>query len=171
MRIAKIENLPKHPYRVLGIDPGLKACGICLLNGPAGTARFATVRPKVQGPSLPPRVEEVGRAAYAFCGVLTPDLLVVEHMQIYPQRKQKGDPNDLIDLAFLEGFLVRQLRHKSVELPTPEQWKKGLDKAVHHHRLRRQNPWLPRMSKDAMDAFGLAFYGLERLRCRSRTKT
>ena len=169
MRTATAKNRPLHPHNVLGIDPGLNATGLCLLNGPAGVATFATARVDA-GLPLPLRAAEITCAARVFLGVLCAELLVVEHMQVYRQRKQKGDPNDLIDLAVLEGHLLCALRHKTAELPNPGQWKKGVDKAVHHERLRKLHPWLPRMSKDAMDAFGLAAYGLERIRCRSRTK-
>jgi hypothetical protein len=91
-----------------------------------------------------------------------PDVMVVEKMRIYPQRKQKGDPNTLIDLAMLGGMIVGAARPLRVLLPTPRDWKGSVPKDIHHKRLRAAWPALPaKLSSDQLDAFGLARYGIE----------
>lgn len=122
-----------------------------------------TVRSKYEGPfSLPYRVKEVVSEVRQFMYLMA-DFLVVEHMQVYTQRQQKGDPNDLIDLSYLSGSIAQALCWSRCGLPTPKAWKGGIDKKPHHARLRTHVKNLKgRVSGHAWDAFGLALYGAEK---------
>lgn len=59
--------------------------------------------------------------------------LVIEKPQIYQGRKQKGDPNDLIDLAMVVGAWRHE--HPYTELVKPRQWKGQVPKAVMTKRI------------------------------------
>lgn len=152
----EIEKEKKAPT-ILGVDPGLGACGLAFLDFPGGRARFRTIRvPSVL--EFTARVRKIVDEITTFCPRL-PDVLCIEEMQVYRQGKQKGDPNDLIKLAFLSGSVVDRFRCRKIYLPKPTTWKGQVPKNIHHARLREQNPWIPpRISSDAMDAIGLALW-------------
>lgn len=58
---------------------------------------------------------------------------VIEHMRIYPGPQQKGDQNDLLNLAFLEGALA--LAAPSFSLVPARSWKGNAPKAVMQDRI------------------------------------
>ena len=138
--------------KVLGIDPGFRACGVAYFDG---VWQAVTVRPKGRG--LWPRVCEILRVL----GPVTVDVLVVERPQIYEQRLMKGDPNDEVMLAVLVGALARHVTATKVLLPTPHDWKGQTPKDISHARIRKRLPALGVCSKDALDAVGLALYGVD----------
>jgi hypothetical protein len=60
-----------------------------------------------------------------------PDLAIVEIPQVYVQRKQRGDPNDLVHVAIVAGVVIHLLRHsEEVKLVRPRTWKGTRPKAV-----------------------------------------
>jgi hypothetical protein len=141
--------------RILGIDPGLRACGVAEHHD--GVWRTETIRPQAR--DLVERVREILDHFRVQIGL--PDLVVIELPQVYQGHLQKGDPNDLIKLAVLVGAITA-LFICPVLLPTPTQWKNAVPKEIHHRRIRAKLPELGRCSKDAMDAVGLCLYGMER---------
>lgn len=148
--------------RVLGIDPGLRATGVALYEN--GTWHTDTIR-VTPTKDLAWRVWAITYDVQEFasydCCDCNIDLLVIEHMQIYPGRKQKGDPNNLIKLAMIEGAIIGTVDHSQALLPTPRAWKGGVPKKIHHKRIRERLPKLGKCSADAVDAVGLALYGLD----------
>jgi hypothetical protein len=67
------------------------------------------------------------------------DTCFMEHMQVYGQQKQKGDPNDLVAVAYLEG-MISGLYRRTV-LFTPHEWKGNLPDDVLAKRIeKRLNP-------------------------------
>jgi hypothetical protein len=146
--------------RVLGIDPGFNACGVAYFDGKVWDT--CTVRPEGRG--LLPRALEIRKVLAG----LPADLVVIERPQVYTQRLMKGDPNDEVSLAVLIGYLAAGF-DCPVLLPLPGTWKGQVPKKIHHDRLRKRIPDLGRCSSDAMDAVGLALYGLENSNARSST--
>lgn len=150
---------------VLGVDPGLTATGAALFDN--GEWRTCTIRPK--GSDLVARIEEIIVSLKGFvrrgAGYGIPlDLLVVERMFAYPGRKVVAQPNDLIKLAMLGGAVIGAIPHELAAAPTPKVWKGGVPKDIHHKRLRQRIGFrLEACSKDAMDAVGLALWGLDLL--------
>lgn len=55
--------------------------------------------------------------------------IVIERPQIYTGAEAKGDPNDLLDLAFVAGYFRA---HRSY---LPAEWKGQVPKEIHHKRL------------------------------------
>jgi len=167
---CRIARLRFHtPYTVVGVDPGLQATGVALLEG--GFAKLWTLRSGyVKTVGLGQRVLEMAAKLPPLEGV---DSLVIEHMKVYIQRKQEGDPNDLVNLAVVEGVMLATISAKSYYLPTPAEWNRGVIKRVRHQRLRSNVIEEPdgRVSEHAMDALGLAVYGLERVKWLHQQKT
>jgi hypothetical protein len=139
--------------KVLGIDPGLRATGVAIWDGKRMVAK--TIRPK--GRDLQGRIQQLLNRM----PLIAVKVAVIEKPQVYQGALQKGDPNDLIDLAILVGAVYGQLLADHVLLPTPAQWKGQAPKPVHHERIRKRVPGLGRCSKDALDAVGLCLYGVD----------
>lgn len=69
---------------------------------------------------------------------LPPTRAVIERPRIYPGEKQKGDANDLIDLALAAGELCGSLYWRgvaSVEYVEPRTWKGQHPKPISHRMI------------------------------------
>src|SRR5690348_8977245 len=55
-------------------------------------------------------------------GGVTPANLLCEKPQVYRTGRSKGDPNDLIPLAVLDGYVGGMFFDAHVEMPTPAEW-------------------------------------------------
>lgn len=64
------------------------------------------------------------------------DRLVVEKPQVYVQRKLKGDPNDLIDVAVVVGALISSFGFGNFTLYRPHEWKGQVPKEVAVERIK-----------------------------------
>jgi hypothetical protein len=99
------------------------------------------------------------------------DHVVIELPQIYPGSKAKGNPNDLIRLAFQAGRLVGS---SSCETVLPRQWKGTIKKEVMLRRILSRLTdeelamlkalRLPKSKeKECIDAIGIGLWKLGRL--------
>jgi hypothetical protein len=153
---------------IVAIDPGLNCTGIAWL-GDDGRICVASIRPKGKAKSLGQRVSDImsvivnGPKTEGLS--LNPTVLIIEKPQVYAGRLQKGDPNDLIDLAVLVGYLLGNLLPSCTLLPLPREWKGQVPKEIHHRRILKKHPYLKKASKDALDAAGLLLWGAERMKC------
>lgn len=138
---------------VVGIDPGLDACGVAVWDG--HIMRSRTIRPKTN--TLDKRVNEI----CDLLGSLRPRVVVIEKPQVYKGHLSKGDPNDLIDLAILVGALVHLFGPAKILLPKPVQWKGQVPKRIHHARIKQRVEIYGSTSKDALDAVGLCLWGID----------
>lgn len=95
---------------------------------------------------------------------------VVEVPRIYPTGKGKGDPNDLIKVAFVAGRLTAGAQR--VIRVFPYQWKGQVDPDVLEQRIltrltdqeRGRIPTLPRStSHNVTDAIGIGLHHLGRM--------
>ena len=60
-----------------------------------------------------------------------PSCVIIEVPQVYPQRAQKGDPNDLIDVAVIAGVVAGlALSFVEPQLVKPHAWKGNRPKTV-----------------------------------------
>lgn len=138
----------------IGIDPGVRACGVAIEYGPR-EPHFA--RPRLQaflvrsdfktavarGLDMSTRV----RARVEAAGEVK---LCVEGQQFYGTERSKGDPNQLIELALVSGLLIGALCFDcEIAHPLPRQWKGTIKKDIHHDRLRRDHPqWIEPVESD-----------------------
>lgn len=138
--------------------------------------------------AIDPGIRLVGWAWFVLgklsaCGIDHPDRItlfgdttVIEKPQVYRALRSKGDPNDLIDVAVIVGELKRQAKLRTppsrIETPKPAEWKRQVDKAIHHRRImkvltddeRRIVPQLPKkVHHNMVDAIGIGLAHLERL--------
>lgn len=113
----------------------------------------------------------------------SPRVLVCEHPQVYRQSKSKGDPNDLLLLATINGALAGVLSYAAagrdlgvtILSPTPREWVGQLPKSTTGDpwqsqrgvriasRLSAAEREVCESSHDAIDACGLGLWALGRL--------
>lgn len=125
-------------YPMLGVDPGKNALGW----GYHGSAGFlvagGVVRYESSGAPGGDQLADIARflmrALYRDLAHLPPsNTLIVERMKIYPGPQQKGDQNDLLDLAYIGGgvHLLPVVSPDAVILtPTAHEWKGQLTKEM-----------------------------------------
>lgn len=116
---------------LVAIDPGKHASGIAVFGSSLLVAAYYTNDPFV----------------LSWVAEHTP--VIVELPQVYVVGK--GDPNDLIALAFAAGRITR--RFSDVDTVKPAQWKGQLPKEVHHRRVRA---CLESAELDAIENSGIA---------------
>lgn len=103
---------------VLAIDPGKRCIGWALFRDDV-LAECGLIRdPEFSSLQLP-----------------TAGKVVIERPQVYPQRVQKGDPNDLIDVALWAGACAVVAQGRTIEFVRPRQWKGTVPKDIHNARV------------------------------------
>lgn len=134
---------------ILAIDPGMRGCGCALFHPTYKTLiRAAYVRGSKDAERAQSWLDmasavnqwvTVAQAEFMKRQRLPPDLhLAIELPRVYQGAKQKGDPNDLIDLAAVVGAIVMLLddRGGSAKVYYPYEWKGQVPKQIHHDRAR-----------------------------------
>lgn len=113
---------------ILAIDPGIRGCGVALFD-PTGELAWARyVRNTVKQGDDP---EALLGMAHAVCTALAARVtlasqiktLIVEWPQVYRIGLQKGDPNDLLSLAGVDGALCAMFPHATLKRYKPAEWK------------------------------------------------
>lgn len=114
----------------LGIDCGIRMCGVSAYEfGDAGKSELLFARlvrnPTKEGQGAEAVAAMAGAVVHELSirGVLAVHLLGVETMQVYQGSRQKGDPNDLIPLAHVAGFLHAAIRPARAVYYRPREWK------------------------------------------------
>jgi len=158
------------PVGLVAFDPGLSSAS------GTGWARFhqkllyaAGVLIPVKG-SLEDKLRDLARQAHTATN--STDTVVVEHMRIYPGPRQKGDQNDLIDLAVLEGMILGATNPAGIVLVSARTWKGNVPKDVMGKRILATLSELERETiegkgkrmHNALDAVGIGLWALGRLR-------
>lgn len=105
--------------KVLAVDPGVKGIGLSIwIDQTLVCAAYQEVN-TLHALSLGLRI-------------LGPDLIVCEIPQVYVQRLQRGDPNDLVSLALVAGTVLSCAPEaKAVK---PATWKGQVPKDIHNRR-------------------------------------
>jgi hypothetical protein len=111
---------------LLTLDPGIRGCGVALLDGPrVAWAKYVT-NPVKSGADVH-AVREMARAVWHALPHLTVARLLVEWPQVYTYGKGKGDPNDLLALVGVGSALAALLPGAVVEGVRPRVWKGTID--------------------------------------------
>jgi hypothetical protein len=104
----------------------------------------------------------------------TTDEVVIEKPKIYPVRQWKGDPNDLIDVAVVAGYMGGIVNCRKVKWITPQEWKGNRPKDVdHRHTMSLLSPEEKEVIKETkgvlksqkhnmIDAVGIGLWYLRR---------
>ena len=146
------------------IDPGKRACGFAEFYENGELAQASFVRAKDQDSVVAAVREEIANNPAP--------TLVIEFPRVYPLRQQKGDPNDLMELAYVVGgissfpFWGKRVRYY------PRDWKGTVDPDVMTGRIRRclssaeqsdiESPGAA-LEHNVFDAIGIGLYYFGRL--------
>ena len=155
--------------RIFAVDPGTRLSAWAVFEED-GKGQIGLVRSVAE--TLPERVAEMAGALYIEAVKYKATEIVVEMPRVYRTGRQKGDPNDIVDLAFAAGGVsvilsaIENLTHSVT--PTPREWKGTIPKKIHHARLRAQVPeviqaidQIPKsLQHNVWDAIGLALWAL-----------
>lgn len=131
---------PSDPRTVLAVDPGKKKAGIAL---------FVNERLVVADLLRADNTFTLGKIAWMWwsreadrAGLdLKVDRLVTEAQEVYPGMKT-ANPNDLLPLAYLCGFLHAKIEAEETLMPRPREWKGSIQKDIFTRRI------LSRLHKD-----------------------
>ncbi len=121
---------------LLTIDPGLHGCGVGLFRD--GLLEQATYVESHSNAQRSAGWLAMVAAVKEFIGARAVAQLVVELPQVYIQARQKGDPNDLIQLAALVGGLCVALEHAQQKIYLPAEWKGQVPKEIVHARAMQR---------------------------------
>lgn len=156
----------------ISIDPGFaesNGTGWCIFRDSRPVLAGLAVADD-HGASLAIRCEQIRRKVPTqIAGLDLPR--VIEHMKVYPGPQQKGDQNDLISLAYLEGVLAAGA--PEVHLVVAREWKGNIPKDVLQTRIVKWMssigfaPELPRAKEkrgSVLEACGIGQYVLGRMR-------
>lgn len=108
---------------ILALDPGLRHCGCAVFDraGLIGAALVKNTEKKARGPGAAlSMAAEVGRWA-RMKGFSPGGVLVLEYPRVYPGMRD-NDPNDLIELACVDGALAAWFSTETVHY-FPSEWK------------------------------------------------
>ena len=126
--------------RLVAVDPGVKLAGVAIFDDTQLMAAYL-----VRGEHV---FDTVQLVRTSLLGKWRSNIeLAIEKPQVYVQSKQKGDPNDLIDLAIMVGALAYQFPSKT--LYYPRQWKGQVPKDIMVARVKTK------LSADEMKRVGL----------------
>lgn len=143
---------------LLAIDPGVKKCGYALFQD----------RELIECGSILAR--SVNDVSVVLGSRDRPDICVIELPQIYPV--SKGDPNDLISLAYAVGYYQATVSAETQITVLPRAWKGTVKKEVMGARIEsrlteHERKLVPRLAKyrrhDVIDAVGIGLWYLKRL--------
>lgn len=137
------------------VDPGVHACGVAYFSDKLHWARYI-------------RVEDLSEQ------IMGGQPLVIEMPRIYPgSGQQKGDLNDLLDLAAIVGYCegLNGLRFPPPRRVFPAQWKGQVPKKIMTARiLKHLTPYeLDKIERvgakdhNTIDAIGIGLWDLGRL--------
>lgn len=165
----------------LALDPGIRypACAI-FVDGKLVSASRVKLPGKLAKLPMGARVREVSLLIEAWVSGQGYDRETIEHVvfecpQVYRAGRSKGDPNDLIPLALVGGYVAGIYVHATVTNPLPREWIGQLPKST------KGDPWASARgelvarrldateraavvpSHDAIDAVGIGLFHLDRL--------
>ena len=162
----------KNENFVIGVDPGLRGCGVGLVLGGivVGAAYVKNSNTSGRGPSAWVKMaEEVSRFVNqqgVFTGGTT--ALVQEVMKVYP--RQKGDAADLLELNGVNGAIAASLKCDTHIGYFAREWKGQVPKDIHNARIelkltpeeKARIVSTPSLRHNVLDAIGIAFYYIGR---------
>lgn len=154
---------------VIGVDPGLRSCGVAVLVGPSLVA-CAVVRSGERKARGGVAWSNMAQAVYDFVELVVahstapaqlrdmPCVLAAERMVVRSTRRDV-DSDDLLELAGVAGAVAGRLRLPPMMM-TPETWKPRAPKRIHHPRLLRTLTADEQhvVSLDLFDGQGIAEY-------------
>lgn len=160
---------------LVSIDPGLPACGVAVYDEAGALMRAALVRNIAEADAdLPRRWQKMALSVSEWIGKrpLATEL-VVEMPQIYRTAQQKGDQNDLVNLAGVVSAVCTLVFAEKARIVYPREWKGTLDPDAMVERIkgrlkpeehaRVQLPTAASLQHNVWDGIGIGLHAFGRL--------
>lgn len=122
--------------RVLSCDPGLRGSGVGVFED-GKLVRAAYVKSPERIERGPPAWRAMAHAVSGWVGTDSIDTLVLEVPQVYRAGQQKGDPDDILQLAGVDGAVVGMIWSSSVKWYLPREWKGQVEKSIMVRRIEK----------------------------------
>lgn len=166
---------------VVSIDPGLRGCGVAVFRDTelVWASYIRSPNAKDRGPKawldMAIQVEAELRSLFEDLfieGGTLDAALVVEVPQVYRGAQQKGDPDDLLQLVGVEGWVAGLLRAVRVVGYRPREWKGQVPKDVHVRRIEaillpeekaRMQKCPASLRHNMLDGVGIGLFHVRRL--------
>lgn len=159
--------------QLLGIDPGLRYCGLGLFEDGELRRGWLAINPEMwqRGPTCWSTMADAVEAELRAMDVFnTVHAVAVEIPQVYQTKYQKGDQDDIVQLAATVGAIVSRIPAKHKIGFFPRQWKGQVPKGIHNNRILSrlsqeefERIECPRVAlrHNVIDAVGLGVYTLQ----------
>lgn len=157
---------------VVGVDPGLRGCGVAILVQGVVVAAKYVKSPNREGRG-PQAWLDMANAVSAFVHAKLahnkgPLALVQEVMKVYP--KQKGDADDLLELNGVNGAIAALIPASTYQAYYARDWKGQVPKEIHNARveakLQSQEAAViestPSLRHNVLDAIGIGLHYIGR---------
>lgn len=157
---------------LVAIDPGLRGTGVAVFEDGLLVEAAYPRNPELilRGPAA---WLAMARAVLDSLTHPLPCDLVIEVPQVYVAGRGKGDPDDLLELAGVDGAITALLGPTTTRSPKPREWKGQVPKEIHHARaLRKLSPpetvvleqtkVPPSLRHNVLDAVALGLWALKR---------
>lgn len=161
--------------RILCVDPGLRGCGAALFDGGFLVNAAYVENPVTHGRGYKAH-SEMGCAVSRWIAKDV-DRLIIEHPRVYPgSAQQKGDPNDLLDVAAVGAAVASWCNYRETETVFPSEWKGQVPKETMTERIRRSLSDIERhniakckasLMHNVLDACGIGLWRLGRINRRA----
>lgn len=153
---------------VVGIDPGLRGCGVAILiNRTVVAAKY--VKNECREERGPKAWVSMASAVSSFVDAHLahnkgPLALVQEVMKVYP--KQKGDAADLLELNGVNGAIAALVPANTYQAYFARDWKGQVPKEIHNSRIEAKLQTaeaavidsIQSLRHNVLDAIGIGFY-------------
>lgn len=157
---------------LVAVDPGKRSCGVAVFEQRRLTQAWLARIPRGGGADLDAVALLARQVLRTLCTTSVTEILL-EWPQIYQGGKQKGDPNDLLFLAGLDGAIVSALPYAHATAVRPRDWKGTTDPDIVCARIKQivqeagesaiiQWPCAS-LEHNVLDAIGIGLWHLGRL--------
>lgn len=163
VRVLPLEPMP---HKLLAIDPGLRNLGVAAFKD--GKLLYAKLVKTNKKNPMPLALKDITDALEKECG-LDFNEVVIETPKIYPGRRGKANPRDILNLTAVVGAICTLYRKSKITTYEPYKWKGNCPKKITEHRVRKRlaEAELKKiklagaLSHNIFDAIGIGLYYLK----------
>lgn len=155
---------------ILCIDPGLRHCGTALFNQGGRLHEAALIKVGSNIVRGPKAHRAMALEVYGtYTGIMNLTRVILEFPRIYPRAaQQKGDLNDLLDLAGVDGAIAGLFSGCEILHVFPSDWKGQVPKPIMTKRIysklsEAEKAVLANKDHNTLDAVGIGLHHFGRL--------
>lgn len=125
--------------KLIAIDPGLRCSGVAFfVNGKLERAFLARGSKAAGTQAWLDMAKAIKQECIEYAEIDKFDELVLEFPQVYRSKYQKGDPNDLLQLAAVVGVIAATGFYTKINYFLPREWKGQVTKEITEARVKKK---------------------------------